>query len=402
MELLIKDARVVDSHKDCFTDVYIKDGIINNLGRGIKKNCKTIEAEGLILLPAFVDMHCHFREPGYEYKEDLLTGSTSALKGGFTAVNLMANTNPICSSMETVEYVLNRAKDIGLIDIHQCMSITEDFNGRSIKHLDNIDSRVKIISDDGNGVENSAVMYKAMQKAAEKNLIVMTHAEDRELSKYCTRLSENIMTYRDLALAERTNARLHFAHVSTKEALKYIVDGKKKGLKITCEVTPHHIALDNSIEYKVNPPLRTKEDVKALIEGIRNGWVDIIATDHAPHSALDKEKGAPGISGLETAFSVCYTALVKKGYISLSRLSELMSKNPAKLMRINKGLVKEGFHGDLVLVDIEKSYEIKSHKFSSKGKNTPFNGKIVWGSIEATIKSGKILYDKRGLDYDNR
>ncbi len=401
MELLIKGARVVDSHMDCVADVYINKGIIHKIDSNIQESCKTIRAEGLILLPSFVDMHCHFREPGFEYKEDLLTGSLAALKGGFTAVNLMANTNPVCSSMEIVDYVLERAKEIDLIDIHQCMAITEGFQGKSIAHLNSIDKRVKLISDDGNGVESNRAMLEAMLKAAEKNLIVMSHAEDRELSKHDTRLSENIMTFRDIELAEKTNARLHIAHVSTKEALQYIIEGKRRGASITCEVTPHHIALDNSAEYRVNPPLRTEEDVKLLIEGIKEGLIDVIATDHAPHSILDKEKGSPGISGLETAFSVCFTRLVKEGHISLSRLSELMSKNPAELMELNKGQVKEGYDGDLVLVDIDRMYEIDSAGFLSKGKNTPFHGAEVWGSLEATIKAGRVVYTRKELEYDN-
>lgn len=402
MELLIKGARVIDCDKDCITDVYIRNGIIQKIAFNIQENCKTIKAEGLILLPSFIDMHCHFREPGFEYKEDLLTGSLAALKGGFTAVNLMANTNPVCSSMEVVNYVLNRAKEIGLIDIHQCVSITDGFDGKSITHLDSIDDKVKIISDDGNGVENNRVMLKTMLKSLEKNFIVMSHAEDRELSKYDTRLSENISTARDVELAGKTNARLHMAHVSTKESLQYIIEGKRKGFSITCEVAPHHIALDNSTKYKVNPPLRAREDVEFLIEGIKNDWVDCIATDHAPHSSLDKEKGAPGISGLETAFSVCYTKLVKEGHISLNRLSELMSKNPARIMGLNKGRIEKGFEGDLVLVDIERSYDIDSSKFLSKGKNTPFHGQKVWGSVEATIKAGKVVYTRKEPDYDNR
>lgn len=402
MELLIKGARTIDWDKDYVTDVYINNGIIQKIGHNIQENCKTIKAEGLILIPSFIDMHCHFREPGLEYKEDLTTGSLAALRGGFTAVNLMANTNPVCSSMKTVLYVLNRAEEVDLIDIHQCVSITDDFDGNSITHLDNIDSRVKIISDDGNGVENNGVMLEAMLKAVEKNLIVMSHAEDRELSRYDTRLSENISTARDIELAGKTNARLHMAHVSTIESLQYIIDGKRKGLNISCEVSPHHIALDNSIIYRVNPPLRTEEDVKFLIEGIKDHWVDVIATDHAPHSSIDKEKGAPGISGLETAFSVCFTKLVKEGHISLNRLSELMSKNPAKLLKLNKGEIKEGVDGDLVLVDLERTYEIDSSEFLSKGKNTPFNGMKVWGSVEATIKAGRVVYTRKELNYDNR
>ncbi|WIV11470.1 dihydroorotase [Proteiniborus sp. MB09-C3] len=401
MDLLIKGARVIDCDKDCISDVYIENGIIQEIGPNIQKNCPIIKAEGFILLPSFIDMHSHFREPGFEYKEDLLTGSLAALKGGYTAVNLMANTRPVCSSLSVADYVLNRAKEIGLIDVHQSISITNGFDGKSIAHLDSLDIRVKVISDDGNGVENNKVMLEAMLKAAEKDLIVMSHAEDREISKYDTRLSENISTARDIELAEKADVRLHMAHVSTKEALQYIIEGKKKGIRVTCEVTPHHIALDDKTEYTVNPPLRTEEDVEFLIKGIKDGWVDVIATDHAPHSALDKEKKAPGISGLETAFSVCLTKLVKEGHISLNRLSELMSKNPAELMGLNKGQVKEGYDGDLVLVDIEKMYEIDSSGFLSKGKNTPFNKAKVWGIIETTIKAGEVMYSREEINYDN-
>lgn len=400
MELLIKGARIIDWRQDIISDVYIKNGTIQDIGNNIQVDCKIIEAKGLALLPSFVDMHCHFREPGFEYKEDLLSGNLAAVRGGYTAVNLMANTNPVCSNMEVVNYVLNRAKEIGLIDVHQSVSITNGFDGHSIYHLDNIDESVKIISDDGNGVENNRVMLQAMLKAVEKNLIIMSHAEDRELSLYDTALSENISTIRDIELANYTKARLHMAHVSTKEALQYIIDGKRKGINITCEVAPHHIALDNSTEYKVNPPLRNKEDVNFLIEGIKQGWVDVIATDHAPHSALDKEKGLPGISGLETAFSVCFTKLVKEKHISLNKLSELMSKNPANIMRLNKGQIKKGYDGDLVIVDLEKMYHIDISKFASKGKNTPFDKSKVWGSIEATIKAGEIIYSREGL-YDS-
>ncbi|SDY97148.1 dihydroorotase [Proteiniborus ethanoligenes] len=400
MELLIKGARIIDWRQDITSDVYIKNGTIQDIGNNIQVDCKIIEAKGLALLPSFVDMHCHFREPGFEYKEDLLSGNLAAVRGGYTAVNLMANTNPVCSNMEVVNYVLNRAKEIGLIDVHQSVSITNGFDGHSIYHLDNIDESVKIISDDGNGVENNRVMLQAMLKAVEKNLIIMSHAEDRELSLYDTALSENISTIRDIELANYTKARLHMAHVSTKEALQYIIDGKRKGINITCEVAPHHIALDNSTEYKVNPPLRNKEDVNFLIEGIKQGWVDVIATDHAPHSALDKEKGLPGISGLETAFSVCFTKLVKEKHISLNKLSELMSKNPANIMRLNKGQIKKGYDGDLVIVDLEKMYHIDISKFASKGKNTPFDKSKVWGSIEATIKAGEIIYSREGL-YDS-
>lgn len=402
MDLLIKGARIVDSTQDFTGDVLISNGHILKVDKNINIDCKTINGEGLMLLPSFIDMHCHFREPGYEYKEELLTGCRSALAGGYTAVNLMANTKPVCSNQEIVDYVLEKAKQIDLIDIHQTVSITTDFNGKDITHLDDISSSVKFISDDGKGVIDNEVMLEAMLKAKERNMVVISHAEDEKLTKYDTRLSENIITDRDIELAKYTGAWLHMAHVSTKEAIDSIIDAKKNFDNITCEVAPHHIALTSDTTYRVNPPLRENDDIEALITGIQKGFVDVIATDHAPHTFEDKQKGAPGISGLEIAFSVCFTELVKAGHISMNRLSELMSKNPARIMRLNKGEIKEGYDADLVLVDINKKHKVEAKRFLSKGKNTPFDGMEYWGTVETTIKGGRILYNREEYENDNR
>lgn len=392
MELLIKNARIIDSSQDFKGDVYIKFGVIQEIGLALNKECKTIDAEGRVLMPSFIDLHSHFRDPGQTYKEDIYTGSLAAVKGGFTAVNLMANTIPVCSSMETVNYVLDKAYKVNLIDVHQSASITLDLEGEDIRHLDRLDASVKMISDDGRGVSNSKVMLEAMYKAKEKQLMVISHAESEELSSVDTRLAENTMTWRDIALAKFTGCHLHVAHVSTKEAMQDIINAKSEGVKITCEVTPHHLALTSNVKYKVNPPLREEEDINYLIKAIKEGWVDAIATDHAPHSTEDKLKGANGISGLETAFSVCYTKLVKEGHITLSKLSELMSKNPAKLMKLNKGEIKPGYEADFVLAELEEEYSINTEDFSSKGKNSPFQGFKVKGRIMNTFKAGRIVY----------
>lgn len=392
MELLIKNARIIDSSQDFKGDVYIKFGVIQEIGLAISKECKTIDAEGRVLLPSFIDLHSHFRDPGQTYKEDIYTGSLAAVKGGFTAVNLMANTIPVCSSMETVNYVLDKAYKVNLIDIHQSASITLDLEGEDIRHLDKLDASVKMISDDGRGISNSKVMLEAMYKAKEKQLMVISHAESEELSSVDTRLAENTMTWRDIALAKFTGCHLHVAHVSTNEAMQDIINAKSEGVKVTCEVTPHHLALTSNLKYKVNPPLREEEDIAFLIKAIKEGWVDAIATDHAPHSPEDKQKGANGISGLETAFSVCYTKLVKEGHITLNKLSELMSKNPAKLMKLNKGEIKPGYEADLVLAELEEEYSINTEDFSSKGKNSPFHGFKVKGRIMNTFKAGRIVY----------
>ena len=392
MELLIKNARVVDSSQDFIGDVYINKGIIYEIGKKLEKDCEVIDGEGYILAPSFVDLHSHFREPGYTYKEDLLSGSRAAVRGGYTAVNLMANTKPVCSSMNIINKVLKKSKEIGLVDVHQCASITQDLLGVSIEHLCQLTTEVRFISDDGKGVSNSRVMLEAMIAAKEKNLTIISHAENEELVEVDTRLAENMMTWRDIALSKFTGCRLHLAHVSTKEAMDDVIRGKQQGGRITCEVTPHHLSLTEETMYRVNPPIRKTEDVNFIIKAIKDDFVDVIATDHAPHSAQDKINGAPGISGLETSFPVCYTKLVGEGHITINKLSELMSKNPAKIMQLNKGEVKIGFDGDLVLLDTKSKYKIDTSEFLSKGVNSPFDGKTVVGRVMCTIKAGRVIY----------
>ncbi|QCX34574.1 dihydroorotase [Caloramator sp. E03] len=399
MKLLIKNVRIIDSEKDFIGDVYINEGIIKEIGKGIEKSCKVVDGKGLILMPSFIDLHCHFRDPGLTYKEDLLSGSLAAVCGGYTAVNLMANTKPVCSDMETVGYVLNKAKNIGLIDVHQCVSVTKDMNGDDVSHLKNISYPVKFISEDGKGILKDDVMLRAMSIAREKGFTVISHPEHEEYVKWDKRLSENYMTMRDIEAAKKTGCHLHIAHISTKEAMMMVKNAKKEGFNITCEVTPHHISLCDKVMYRVNPPLRLKKDVEFLINSIKEGYVDVIATDHAPHTLDDKLNGAPGISGIETAFSVCYTSLVKNGYITLNMLSNLMSKRPSEIMGLNKGRIDIGFDGDLVLVDIDKKYKVNANKFKSKGKNTPFDGMELYGVVVLTVKGGRVVY--RSDEYDN-
>lgn len=405
MELLIKGARLVDQDIDLHGDVLIRDGKIAELGDDISFDGAVIDARGMCLMPALVDMHAHFREPGYTWKEDLLTGGLAALKGGYSFVNLMGNTSPVCSDMETVEYVLNKADELDLVQVHQCVSITRGFDGNDISHLDNLDERVRMITDDGKGVSSSFVMYKAMEKAWENNLIIMSHAEDELITPIDYRLSENLETVRNIYLALHTRARLHLTHVSTEEAVDEIRRARLKGDNISCDVTPHHIALwDNP--YRVNPPIRTKKDVDALIRGIEDGTVDAIATDHAPHTKEDKEKGSPGLSGLETAFSVCFTVLVIDNGLSLKLLSRLMSGRPAEIMGLDKGKLQEGYDGDLILVDLDRKLVVNTSSFVSKGKNTPFEGSELQGEILMTIRGGEIKYMSKDcgevLGIDNR
>lgn len=396
MDLLIKNANMIDAYESFFGDILIIDGIITEIGKDInKEGIDIIDAKGLTLMPSFIDTHAHFRDPGLTYKEDMESGSRAAAKGGYTGVCLMGNTNPICSTKEVVEYVRNKAKEVGLIDVHQCVSITENFGGKSIEHLNAFDDDKELvaITDDGVGVMDSSIMMKAMEKAKENNWIVMSHAEDKTFSKIDMRIAEDLMTIRDLYLAKATKARLHMAHVSTVESIEAIRRAKKEGANVTCEVTPHHIGLTTEeSNYRVNPPIREKADVNSIIEGIKDGTVDCIGTDHAPHTEEDKAKGAPGMVGLETAFSICYTELVRKNGISVNKLSELMSRNPAKILGMNKGSITIGKDGDLVLVDLNKEVVIDKEKFASKGKNTPFHGRKYFGEVIMTIKGGKLIY----------
>ncbi|HAT4181598.1 dihydroorotase [Clostridium perfringens] len=395
MNLLIKNVNLIDESNNFFGDIYIENGLIKELGTKLNKECETLDGKGLVLMPAFIDTHAHFRDPGFEYKEDIESGSKAAVRGGYTTVTLMPNTKPVCSSKEVLDYVVNKGKEVGLVDLYQTVSITKNLSGEEINHLKEFEGNpnVKAITDDGKGVSDSKIMMEAMKIAKENNWIVMSHAESPEFSKVNMRLAENMMTWRDITLAKFIDCRLHMSHVSTKEAMKYIIEGKNDGVKVTCEITPHHLALNNKISnYRVNPPIREEEDVNFLIKAIKMNYVDCIGTDHAPHSKEDKEKGAPGMIGIEQAFSICYTKLVKENHISLNKLSQLMSGNAAKLLNINKGKLQPGFLGDLVLIDLNKKRVFKEEDIVSRSKNTPFNGMEFYGDVVVTIKNGKIVY----------
>ncbi|MDU2230568.1 MAG: dihydroorotase [Clostridium perfringens] len=395
MNLLIKNVNLIDESNNFFGDIYIEKGVIKELGTELNKECETLDGKGLVLMPAFIDTHAHFRDPGFEYKEDIESGSKAAVRGGYTTVTLMPNTKPVCSSKEILDYVVNKGKEVDLVDLYQTVSITKNLSGEEINHLREFEGNpnVKAITDDGKGVSDSKIMMEAMKIAKENNWIVMSHAESPEFSRVDMRLAENMMTWRDITLAKFVDCRLHMSHVSTKEAMKYIIEGKNDGVKVTCEITPHHLALNNKISnYRVNPPIREEEDVNFLIKAIKMNYVDCIGTDHAPHSKEDKEKGAPGMIGIEQAFSICYTKLVKENHISLNKLSQLMSGNAAKLLNLNKGKLQPGFLGDLVLIDLNKKRIFKEEDIVSRSKNTPFNGMEFYGDVVVTIKSGKIVY----------
>lgn len=393
MELWIQNAKLVDETGEWFADLLIRDGKIAAVGQGLAAGGEALDAAGLTVMPAFVDLHCHFRDPGYLQKEDIETGCRAAAKGGYTAVNLMANTNPVCSSMETVRYVREKAQKLGLVEVHQCVSVTEGFDGKTVSHLQALDETVKLISEDGKGVMSNHVMAQAMKIAKEKGLTVLSHAEDMEISPYDYRLAENIATIQHVHLAQSLGARLHLCHVSTVEAMQEVIRAKICKAPVTCEVTPHHLWFYDT-DYRVNPPIRTKKDRDYLIWAIENGYVDAIATDHAPHTPEDKKNGAPGLVGLETAFGVCYTILVREHGLSLAALSRLLSAGPARILGWNKGRLQPGYDADLVLVDESREWTVRAAEFASKGRNTPFEGVHLQGKVVRTIKGGKTTYQE--------
>jgi len=392
--LLFRDVRLTDCDRTTGCDLLVRDGKIAAIGSGLGPADRVIQGRGRALLPAFVDLHAHFRDPGLCHKEDIETGCRAAAHGGYTAVNLMANTNPICSAPEAVKYVRDKAGALGLCDVFQVTSITRGFDGKTLSHLENLEPSVRWISDDGVGVADTGVMLEAMRLAAAKGVGVMLHEEDPALTKIDSCLMEELMTFRDVELARLTGCPTHFCHVSTIKAMEYIIAGKRLCKNITCEVTPHHLALNSDNPGKVAPPLRREEHRQFLIKCVQEGWVDAIATDHAPHTPEDKAAGANGFTGLDLAFATCYTTLVRPGLLPLERLCRLMSRNPGKLLGLDRGRLAEGSPAHLVLADLDASFVVTGDCIHSKSKNTPLLGQALYGEILMTVREGSITYEK--------
>lgn len=393
MKQIFKNCYSFDDVKISRDPIYVKDGIIVEAFAENEAD-EIIDCENLALVPSFVDMHVHFRDPGFTYKEDLETGSYGALAGGYTSVLLMGNTKPTVSSPEIYNDIIKRGKDLDLIDIEQVYTITENFDGKTLDHLDTMPESVKYISDDGHGVNDDMVMYKAMEKAKNLGVTMTLHEEVDEVSDVDYEIAEDAMTLRDSYYAYKLNCPAHFSHVSTKGAITAIKYFKDLGAPITCEVTPHHLLLANKgrEEVKVNPPIRKEEDRKTLIEMIKNGTVDAISTDHAPHSKEDKEKGAPGFIGIETAFSTCYEVLVKSGEISLNDLIKIMATNPARLLGLNKGKIESGYEADFTLIDLDESYIYEEENIKSKSKNSLLIDQELFGKVKKVYKKGVLKY----------
>ena len=390
--MLLKNARLASGQP---VDLLLKDGLIAAMGLDLAADGEEVlDCAGRTVLPAFVDLHCHWRTPGFEYKEDIATGSAAAAAGGYTFVNLMPNTKPVCSSADIAHSVMAEAERIGLCAANQTVSITQNFDGHTLDHLKTLPEDLKFITEDGKGVQSGNVMAKAFAIAAQRGLTIMSHAEDMDISPWDYRLAENIETVRNLHLSEYYGTRLHMCHVSTKEAVEAIGAAKWKGVPVTCEVTPHHLWFADT-DYRVNPPIRKAEDVDALVEAIRLGVVDAIATDHAPHTDEEKAAGAAGMVGLETAFGVCYTKLCREKGLPLARLAELMSTAPAEILGLaGHGRVLPGYAADLALVELDTPYTVDKNALHSKSHNCPYDGAQLFGRVDLTIKGGKVTWKR--------
>lgn len=382
---------------------------------------KVIDAAGLTLVPGLIDMHVHFRDPGLTEKEDLEHGEAAAAHGGFTTVCAMPNTKPPIDDADKFLDVTKRADAIGLTKVLQVGAMTAGMQGEKLSDMEGMaKAGLKAFSEDGKSVMDTTLFYSAMEKAASLNIPVLSHCEDKALVRGgvmnygakskefklpgITNSVENIIAYRDIDIARETGTRLHLCHCSTKESAELLIIAKDMGLPVTGEVCPHHFILcDDDIpsaddaNYKMNPPLRSKTDRTALLEAIKEGIFDVISTDHAPHTAEEKSKGFSGspfgIVGLETSFALSYTYLVKSGLITLPKLIQKMSFNPAKILGLDRGEIREGKIADLTLIDLNKTYKINPDDFKSKGRNTPFGEYEVSGEIEYTIYGGKISYE---------
>lgn len=382
--LLIKNVRIIDANKDIKSDLLVENGKISKINSNIEiENINTIDGGHYVLMPSFIDLHTHLRDPGLTHKEDLESGQKAALKGGFTVLCPMANTKPVCDNPEVINYIINKAENLDLCDIKQVCSITKNLEGDEMINIKSMIEHTRLFSDDGYTLHNTEIMRDALKLSKELNFKVLTHCQP-----------EFEIVERDLKLLEEVGGNLHICHISLKETLDEIKKYKDRGYKFTCEVGPHHI-YGYGLDYKVNPSFAEEEDMKYLIQGIKDGYIDMIGTDHAPHTQEDKENGAPGISNIEVAFQMV-NKVFSENQISLNKLSEMMSANPAKFLGLNQGLIEEGLRADLVLIDENCENVIDTSNFISKGKNNPFNGQRVKGKVIMTIKNGKIMYDIKG------
>lgn len=428
MGILIRGGRMIDAatDTDIIGDIYLDEGVIQEIGKKLTKkqeDDRVIDADGCLVLPGLIDLHVHFRDPGQTYKEDIETGSRAAARGGVTTVVTMPNTSPVIDSPDRVNYVHNKAAQVSGIHVLQAGAMTKGELGKELADIAGMaEAGVPALSEDGKSVMDSKLCKEAMKEAAKAGLPVFDHCEDMSLrgngcmndDENARRLglpgisnsTEDVIAARDIILALETGAHLHLCHCSTEGVAQMMKVLRDQGVKnVTAEVCPHHFILTtDDIErddpnYKMNPPIRTKKDVEALKEGLKEGYIQVISTDHAPHAQKDKTGSmrncAFGIVGLETSFALTYTELVEKGVLTIKQLVEKMSLNPARILGLECGTLQEGRPADVIVVDVEHPYKIDKTKFVSKGRNTPFNGREVKGKVLYTICDGKVVYSEK-------
>ncbi|AYO31995.1 dihydroorotase [Biomaibacter acetigenes] len=431
MKKILKGARVIDPNRkvDEVRDILVVDGSIAAMEKKINiSGAQVIDLTGLILTPGLIDMHVHFREPGYEYKEDIETGSRSAAAGGFTTVACMPNTKPPVDNAMMVEYVKSRALKSGLVRVLPIGCVSKGLEGKEIAEMgDMVEAGAVAFSDDGRPVADSSLMRKALMYASMFDRVIIDHCEDPGLFEggqvnegYISTLlglqgipasAEETMVARNILLARETGTRVHIAHVSTKGSVELIRRAKAEGVKVTCEATPHHLTLTEEavVGYdtnaKMNPPLRTKEDVEALLEGLKDGTIDVIASDHAPHSIDEKDvefdKASFGIVGLETSLGLILNHIVGEGKLNLGQAIEKMTIGPARALGIDAGSLTIGKPADITVIDPDLEWTVDKNKFFSKGRNTPFHGWKLKGKAVLTMVGGKIVYADENISDDN-
>ena len=422
MSLLLRGGRVVDPSQDLDrrTDVLIEDGKVAGVGNvATRKTSEAIDVGGCVVAPGFVDMHVHLREPGREDKETILTGSRAAAAGGFTSIVCMPNTTPVNDNAAITRFILERAAEAGLVNVYPTGAITLGSRGEQLAEIGEMHSAgIVAITDDGRPVQDSQVMRRALEYARIFDIPVMDHCEDLFLAaggcmnegeastrlglRGMSRAAEELHVVRDIILSRITGGRVHILHISTRESLDQVRAAKAQGIRVTCEVLPHHFSLtdddirDFDTDFKMMPPLRERADVEAMLEGLADGSIDCLATDHAPHTRLDKEEpfeaAASGVIGMETAIPLCWEHLVCAGVVSVPRLVELFSLNPSRILKLGKGTLAEGADADVTVIDPERRQVVDPSRFQSKGRNCPFRGWELRGAPVLTVVGGRVVH----------